>query len=1318
VYLVPLWERVDAPVFLQVYYQHSLDSNITGRRRFRIVAGNHSEAIGDDRSERSIPGIPFEFTTTLATIIATTLDRDHMSSPRRRNSGTSSSGVTTSNRARRAPHNQPHSRDNDSYYYTIPAGPPASRASIADSSHPSVSSDITLTDGLEEEEDELDVPVEAAPVGTLAETPRNGRPAVADADDAINTSVFAPTPPSTSLSQASLMEYSDTSDEYTRGARAYPQSRFQSAESPSPTRTHPNRLVRFSSLTSLATDVEHGEQASTGHTPERNDAGYTSNDRTPRSSPPAHWMESWAYSFRSPAPQQHHHHHHGASPRHRPTRSHSTLEYPHHTIPTQLYHAAAYDGTGVADPTPRQHPLLYSQPQDSNEASPLLATQHKTRGTATAAANARSVRPKSTDSGASRSSETSRGRLRFTKPLFPGDRRAIRMAAAFLEDYQHNRPPTLSSELATISDAQLVWVQYVHHGWMPWLRFLASAALFFSSGFEGFEPDVVPEYAVPPRAVATVLNLTALLVLFLDVYIRHVILYSYDSLVETGAGSHRHNVLHRVRQSRSLQLVRPLIVFGTVLVCENISRILITRDEPHMVLFTSVFKPLVLFYVSSQARDALEAVRRISRIVLRVLVMELLLILFFAAVAVRLYGHTHEGFADLSTSWFSLFELATTVTNPSLWMPLYNDSKTAAIFFVPFVVVTTFYLHSLVLSVVFSTYIQAATAIHARSTLDREDSVQLAYLALLQQQQRNDEAAMASSRRRKTQSATHAPGSAPPIPEPPAAVSKSDMIDVRLVRETLKNLRPHYNAMKINALVEIVDPSNQKIVDFATFRTKVRQALNASVRTARSATTLALSVELVAVAVAIVNFIYVILVSSAFNVHWFNESQQMLGSLITVVATFELLIRFNPLRIPDFTPLTRLNATFDGLALMGAVVSTVGIVMYVTSQGEEASLNTILMGRAIDMIRIMRFFQIFRDVVRRSSDVIPVLVGPLILVLTTLHVFVYTGMALWGGAIHVGTYEGDIVDLYDLNNFNSYQEGVVSMFNVLVVNDWHELARVFTFADRCASPVIVYPFFILGNLLGVSIVLNVLTAFFVETFVTKLDDNVDGSTDLTTVQREQRDFSIQTSEKQSVRRIASMSSLLGARKASGSRRRAQRVPEKPIDRGEDADSEASSESELFEFDVYEREGVDKIMQAVSGGANSNEFARQICGYLEIFETLTPGRETVGYLICDQQTLERYGNRRFQTKADGFLGENELHAVVSDVNSELLALSSRPSFDLDRSLVRTFPHHSDPNVSLEISASLLRRHPALSLFVSRTVDPALQITTENAAPVAN
>ena len=152
-------------------------------------------------------------------------------------------------------------------------------------------------------------------------------------------------------------------------------------------------------------------------------------------------------------------------------------------------------------------------------------------------------------------------------------------------------------------------------------------------------------------------------------------------------------------------------------------------------------------------------------------------------------------------------------------------------------------------------------------------------------------------------------------------------------------------------------------------------------------------------------------------------------------------------------------------------------------------------------------FQIFRDIVQRSSEVIPALSGPSILVVGSIHLFVYFGMALWGGAVDVGAHPGDIEDLYDLNNFNSYAEGAVTMFQVLVVNDWHAVARVFLYAERCSSPYVVFPFFIAGNLVGVSIMLNVLTAFIVESFVTKMEDK-EGEGEVSTTKQKERDFSI------------------------------------------------------------------------------------------------------------------------------------------------------------------------------------------------------------------
>ena len=82
-------------------------------------------------------------------------------------------------------------------------------------------------------------------------------------------------------------------------------------------------------------------------------------------------------------------------------------------------------------------------------------------------------------------------------------------------------------------------------------------------------------------------------------------------------------------------------------------------------------------------------------------------------------------------------------------------------------------------------------------------------------------------------------------------------------------------------------------------------------------------------------------------------------------------------------------------------------------------------------------------------------------------------------------------------------------------------------------------------------------------------------------------------------------------------------------------------------------------------------------------------------------MNRYGNLRFESEAVDFVDKMELHALINSMHGELLALSSNDAFD-HRSLVRMLKHPTDPSKRLELAGAIVRRHPALSLFVSRVV----------------
>ena len=65
----------------------------------------------------------------------------------------------------------------------------------------------------------------------------------------------------------------------------------------------------------------------------------------------------------------------------------------------------------------------------------------------------------------------------------------------------------------------------------------------------------------------------------------------------------------------------------------------------------------------------------------------------------------------------------------------------------------------------------------------------------------------------------------------------------------------------------------------------------------------------------------------------------------------------------------------------------------------HGGLKFLLLGRAIDMIWVLRLLDLFCAILKQIGEVLPALVGPLALAFSTLHMF------LWGGAVTVGKNE-------------------------------------------------------------------------------------------------------------------------------------------------------------------------------------------------------------------------------------------------------------------------------------------------------------------------
>lgn len=206
--------------------------------------------------------------------------------------------------------------------------------------------------------------------------------------------------------------------------------------------------------------------------------------------------------------------------------------------------------------------------------------------------------------------------------------RLTSIAACFLMDYEAGRPPTFPNDFDRIDSYQLRIFRIRFSGLWRYLGLYPATVLLFISYFDS-------------RSWTVAAHLFAVAVLSADLYLGH---QPYQ------LGGDR-------RTDKTEQMLRVgcpafLVVLGGQIFLWP----LLNNPETHIsTLIASLFKPVVLFYLSRRTRDALEALVRIGNILFRVVLIELFLILVFAAVACRLY-YNDENFQNLATAWLSLFQ--------------------------------------------------------------------------------------------------------------------------------------------------------------------------------------------------------------------------------------------------------------------------------------------------------------------------------------------------------------------------------------------------------------------------------------------------------------------------------------------------------------------------------------------------------------------------------------------------------------------------------------------------------------------------------------
>ncbi|CAM9486187.1 unnamed protein product [Pylaiella littoralis] len=511
--------------------------------------------------------------------------------------------------------------------------------------------------------------------------------------------------------------------------------------------------------------------------------------------------------------------------------------------------------------------------------------------------------------------------------------------------------------------------------------------------------------------------------------------------------------------------------------------------------WSRVFRPAVFFFVGPKVRNcSLSTLHAVSAL-LPVLVLELLVTLAYSCVCVVLYhGVKDAPFTTLGSAFINLFALSTTVNDPDVWLPLYDRNRANVLVFVSFLVVQVFLLHNILLASVWNEFGERMKLYAKQKRKWREESVRRAFEAL--------------------------------------DLEGTGHITRETVMKLLKKIRPHYGESKRYMMYERIVQStglrgrgggqgaggrrrvaNEHEAAEVTqvyrrdFCNNVVEALSLKIRTMRERN-IASTGQYLLLPLYVWNVAFV-MVSCAMSPWVFNTGIFWLTLLPTSTllgASILAELVMTGVRAYIVLPWNRvktLSLFLTAVGLLWFIVFTSpkdwGRVFTEERHGKssganlhmQVSIGCLMSARCLDLGTLLKLVPAIHDVVSVMYMITPSVFAQAGVIFTLFHVYCYLGMALYGGVVTPGADFGDTPfansPYYYENNFNSYPEGLVTLFELLVVNNWNMIITGYIHASPLG--MWTYLYFLSFITLAVTLALNVLTAIFMTAFTTAAKSN-------------------------------------------------------------------------------------------------------------------------------------------------------------------------------------------------------------------------------------
>ncbi|CAI9280053.1 unnamed protein product [Lactuca saligna] len=477
-------------------------------------------------------------------------------------------------------------------------------------------------------------------------------------------------------------------------------------------------------------------------------------------------------------------------------------------------------------------------------------------------------------------------------------------------------------------------------------------------------------------------------------------------------------------------------------------------------------------------RDSLVILSGMFVTYLNILALSLLFLLFSSWIAYVIFEDTQQGttiFVSYSTTLYQMFVLFTTSNNPDVWIPAYKSSRLASLFFILYVLMGVYFVTNLILAVVYDSFkcelvkqVTEKDQMRTRILKKAFDLIDEKAVGTLDKEQCIDLFEELNKYR-----------TLPKISKEDFELIFDALDDSRDFKINAEEFNDLCNAIALKFQQEDTEPWLKK---FPFYNSSLSERLKDFVKSPKFG-------YLVAV-ILLVNLVAVI-IETTLDIQ--NNSGQDFWQRVEFVFgwlyVIEMALKVYTYGFENYwkDSQNRFDFIVTWVIVIGETATFLSPKEFTfISNGEW--IRYLLIARMLRLIRLLMHVKRYRAFIATFLTLIPSLMPYLGTVFCVMCIYCTVGIQIFGGLVNAGNPDLPSTDLADndylLFNFNDYPNGMVTLFNLLVLGNWQAWMQSYVILTGTTWS---YVYFISYYLITILLLLNLIVAFVLEAFFAELE---------------------------------------------------------------------------------------------------------------------------------------------------------------------------------------------------------------------------------------